>query len=253
MRLTEILKREPDTSPPASISASFRGQPARGRPEVLARAAAEAMEGRWSRASRYDRRAQVTDAAAVTPTGTVRLGLQVTDERPFSFEPGNFVGIECHVEGLGYRRSPYCMLSPPSGDGRFELLVRVVPGGPLPRYLAGLRPGDEVAFRGPSGRSMVPKDPDRDLVLVATGVGVGPFYSLAAHLFRRDFDRRIDLFWGLRGAEDVCVTDDLDRLASEHPNFSYRISLSQPPGDWAGLRGRVTESMPPLLDELGAK
>ena len=254
MRLPEMLKRPGgDASLPAPRTANFHGRPARGRPEVLARAATERMEARWSTVSRYDRRAHVIDAAVLTPTGTVRLCLQVTDERPFAFEPGNFVGIECHVEGLGYRRSPYCILSPPGDDGRFELLVRVVPGGPLSRYLATLRPGDEVAFRGPTGRSMSPKDPELDLVLVATGVGVGPFYSLAAHLLRRGFDRTIDLFWGLRLAEDICLTDELDRLASEYPNFSYRISLSRPPADWSGLRGRVSESMPPLLGQLGDK
>ena len=84
-------------------------------------------------------------------------------------------------------------------------------------------------------------------------MGVGPFYSLAAHLLRRGFDRTIDLFWGLRLAEDICLTDELDRLASEYPNFSYRISLSRPPADWSGLRGRVSESMPPLLGQLGDK
>jgi ferredoxin-NADP reductase len=42
-------------------------------------------------------------------------------------------------------------------------------------------------------------------------------------------------------------------LAVEYPNFSYRISLSQPGADWLGLRGRITESMPPLLTQLGAK
>ena len=107
--------------------------------------------------------------------------------------------------------------------GRFELLVPVVPGGPLSEYLGSLRPGAEVAFRGPAGRSMVPKDLDRDLVLVATGVGVGPLCSLASHLLVRGFERPIELFWGLRLAEDICLTEELDRLALEHPNFSYRI------------------------------
>jgi NAD(P)H-flavin reductase len=100
---------------------------------------------------------------------------------------------------------------------------------------------------------MVPRDLDRDLVLVATGVGVGPFYPLASQLLADGFDRPIELFWGLRVPEDIFLTDELDRLAREHPNFSYRISLSDPPPDWPGLRGRVTESVPPLLTRLGGK
>lgn len=97
---------------------------------------------------------------------------------------------------------------------------------------------------------MVPRD--LDLVLVATGVGVAPYYSLARHLLDAGFERPLRIFWGLRLVDDICLLDELDALAGAHANFSYRISLSQPPADWSGLRGRVTESMPPVLGALGA-
>lgn len=235
--------------------ANFRGAAPRGRPPVIARAAAERMEGHWSSVSRYHRRAVVTGAEALTATGTIRLALEVTDGRTFHFEPGNFVGLECHVEGMGWRRSPYCIVSPPAGDGRFELLVRVVPDGPMSQYLDSLSAGDEVRFRGPVGRSMAYDDPHdpRDLVLVATGVGVGPFLSLAAHLLGGGFERSIHLIWGLRLVEDICLTEELDALEQRHPNFRYDVSLSQPPAGWPGPRGRVTETMPAMVDRLGGK
>lgn len=240
-----------DEMPPAT----FQGHAPRGRPPVVARAAAEGMDQRWSSVSRYSRRAVVTGSEALTTTGTIRLRFDVADGQPFRFEPGNFVGVECHIDGLGYRRSPYCIVSPPTGDGRFELLVRVVPDGPVSQYLDSLAPGDEVLFRGPVGRSMAHGDPDhpRDLVLVATGVGIGPFLSLAAHVLEQGFDRRIRLFWGLRLVEDICLTDELTDLARRYPNFGVDLSLSQPPPGWAGLRGRVTETVPARLDRLGGQ
>jgi NAD(P)H-flavin reductase len=119
------------------------------------------------------------------------------------------------------------------------------------RYLAGVWPGDEVAFRGPKGRSMIPKDRTRDVVLVATGVALGPCLSAATYLLRDGFDGRIDLFWGLRSTDDLWAVDDLERLAAAHPNFRHHISLSQPPEDWTGLRGRVTETVTDRLPRLG--
>ncbi len=232
---------------------SFRGSRPRGRPPVVAAATAEPIAKRWSAASRYDRLARVTDAGWLTTTGTVRLAFEVIDDRPFTFEPGQFIGIEHKVKGLGWRRSPYCIMSAPSDDRSFELLVRVVPEGPLSCHLGSLQPGDDVSFRGPIGRSMVPKDAERELVLLATGVGVGPFYSVATHLLSQGFEPPISLYWGLRLVEDVCLLDELDRLAAKHPNFSYRISLSQPPDSWKGLRGRLSESVPPLLASLAGK
>ncbi|HVE47265.1 MAG TPA: FAD-dependent oxidoreductase [Acidimicrobiales bacterium] len=215
---------------------------------------AEGPDRRWSKVSRYGRRARVTSSDQVAGTGTMRIRFRVVDEGPFSFLPGQFVGIELEAPGLGYRRSPYCLLPPPAGEERsFELLVRMVEGGQMSRYLGSLGIGDEVAFRPPTGRSMLPKDPTRDIVLMATGVGVAPFLALATHLLDEGHEPPISLYWGLRRPDDICLTDELDRLVRLHRNFSYQISLSQPPAAWSGLQGRITESVPPLLATLGGR
>ena len=210
-----------------------------------------AGERMWERESRFGRRAEVLAVDRLTSTGTVRIRARVTDDGPFEFLPGQFVAIEEVVPSVGRQHSPYCLFSPPDGRRDFEMLIRVFPEGPLSQHLASMRPGTALHFRGPSGRSMVPKEPAADLVLLATGVGVSPYRSLVLHLLGGGDRRRIRLFWGLRLIEDICLTDELDALAAAHPNFSYAISLSQPSPEWAGLRGRLTESVPPLLERLG--
>ena len=174
----------------------------RGRDPVVADPAAAGIDQRWTRTSRADRLARVAGADLVATTGTVRLTFEVVDDRPFAFTPGQFVGMEYAVERLGYRRSPYCLLSA-TPDRRFELLVRVVEGGTVSRYLGSLRVGDEVGFRGPTGRSMVPRDLTRHIVMLAPGVGVAPSYFLARSLLREGFAPPIDLYWGLRLADDL--------------------------------------------------
>jgi ferredoxin-NADP reductase len=219
-------------------------------------APADQLEGRWFTKPRYRRRARITSITALTATGTVRLGFEVVDGAPFDYVPGQFVGIEHHFEGFGYRRSPYCILSSPTGDPVFDLLVRVVAAGPLSVYLAqDARVGDEIAFRGPTGRSMLPREDEEDLelVLFATGTGVSPFLSLVRHLVRQGSSQPMRLWWGLRLEDDICLTDELDELRAAAPNFDYAISLSQPSPAWTGLRGRITESVPPLLPALGGR
>jgi ferredoxin-NADP reductase len=212
-----------------------------------------AKERKLERSDQYDRRAVVTAYEELTSTGTVRLTFEVVDEFAFAHKPGYFVGIRTEIPGKGVRRSPYCIVSPPDGGRTFRLLVRLVPEGPVSVYLAGLKAGDEITFRGPSGSSMLPKDDGTELVLLATGVGIGPLLGLSQYLLPQGFDRRIRLYWGLRLAEDVCLLPELDELAAAYPNFSYDISLSQPPDGWTGLRGRITETVPPLLPTLGDK
>lgn len=212
-----------------------------------------APERRLRRVDHYDRRAVVTRYEPLTPTRTVRITFRVTDDQPFTFQPGHFVGIRAEVPGFGMRRSPYCIVSPPNAERTFQLLVRLVPEGPLSYYLAALEVGDSIEFRGPSGRSMVPKGGDEELFLLATGVGVGPFLSLVEELGRQGFDRPVHLVWGLREVDDICLVDELDDLARRHSFFRYEITLSRPPEGWTGLRGRITETVPPLLPTLSGK
>ena len=61
----------------------------------------------------YNRLAELVAAEPLTETGTLRLNFRVTDDGPFTFLPGQFVGIQAYLGELGYRRSPYCILSPP--------------------------------------------------------------------------------------------------------------------------------------------
>lgn len=208
------------------------------------------------RSSHYDRRAELVRRTPVTSTGTLRLTFRVVDGRPFVFSPGYFVSIESAVvgsdiKGVGHRHSPYCILSRPGRAPVFELLIRLVEGGRRSAYLGSLATGDMLAFRGPGGHTMLPHDEGLDLVLLATGVGIAPLLSLSGELLDTGFTRRIRLFWGLRLAEDICLGDELEGLAEDFPSFSYRISLSQPSPGWRGLRGRLTESVPPLLGDLG--
>ena len=205
------------------------------------------------RRDHYDRAAVLTAYEPLTSTGTVRLTFDVLDDHPFVFRPGYFVGIRAEVGDLGARRSPYCIISPPDGSRSFQLLVRLVPEGPLSLYLAGLDVGDEINFRGPSGRSMIPRRESRELVLLATGVGIGPLLSLTTHLLSQGFDRPITLYWGLRLEEDICLVDVLDDLAARSELFRYHLTLSRPSPRWTGLRGRITETVPPLLETLGGK
>ena len=209
----------------------------------------------WEKESRFGRRAEVVEVDRLTETGTVRIRARVTDDRPFEYAPGQFLAFQDDVPGVGIQRSPYCMFLPPAPDRTFELLLRVFPEGPLSHYMASKKPGAPLAFRGPSGRSMLPRedDVDTELVMLATGVGISPLHAVIVHLLREGDGRRIRLFWGMRLEEDICLTDELDALAAAHPNFTYAISLSQPSGDWTGLRGRLTETVPPQLETLGGK
>jgi NAD(P)H-flavin reductase len=231
---------------------NFKGHDPRGRSVDLAEAADDTLDRDWQRAKAYDRTAILVASDLVASTGTIVMTFRVTDGGSFDFLPGQFVGLIAPRGRVRRLRSPYCVLSA-GDDGSFRILVRVVPDGPLSLQLAELSPGDVIEFRGPTGRSMLPREERTELVLLATGVGVSPLVALADRLLDVGEPRPIRLFWGLRLEEDICLRDELDGLAEAYPNFSYQISLSQPRPAWRGLRGRLSESVPEVIGELEGK
>jgi len=110
-------------------------------PIPLSRGAAERA---LLRVDHYPRHAELTGIHRLTSTGTVFLDFIVVDDQPFVFQPGYFVGIQAEVDGIGVRRSPYCIASPPNDERRFRLLVREVTEAPMSYYLTGLAVGDVI-------------------------------------------------------------------------------------------------------------
>ncbi len=115
------------------------------------------------------------------------------------------------------------------------------PPGIVSSWLFGLKPGDAATVSGPFGDFFV-HDTDREIVLIGGGVGMAP---LRAHVFdqleHRKTQRTISFWYGARALIDLYYADDMERLAREHPNFSWHVALSDPaPGDaWQGETGFI--------------
>jgi dihydroorotate dehydrogenase electron transfer subunit len=72
------------------------------------------------------------------------------------------------------------------------------------------RPGSRVAVLGPLGRPFEPIDPPAEAWMVAGGVGLGPFVTLAEALKARG--TRTRLFYGARRASELVYEDRFERL-----------------------------------------
>ncbi len=122
------------------------------------------------------------------------------------------------------------------------------PPGVVSSFLFGLRPGDEVTISGPYGRFYA-RDSDNEMCFIGGGAGMAP---LRAHIFdqllRKHTQRRITFWYGARSLKEAFYVDDFERLATQHPNFTWHLALSEPRTEdgWAGSVGFIHQV---LLDE----
>jgi dihydroorotate dehydrogenase electron transfer subunit len=100
------------------------------------------------------------------------------------------------------------------------------------------RAGDIVRVLGPLGQPFVPVDPPAEAWMVAGGVGLAPFATLAESL--RDRGTPMRLFYGARSAADLHYADFFARLGAN-------LELTTEDGT-RGEKGRVTAPLGRALE-----
>ena len=98
-------------------------------------------------------------------------------------------------------------------------------------------PGDRIACFGPLGRPFAPVDPPAEAWMVAGGVGLAPFVTLAEALAARG--TRMHLFYGARSAADLYYADQFERMGAT-------LHLATEDGS-RGDRGRITVPLERVL------
>jgi Na+-transporting NADH:ubiquinone oxidoreductase subunit F len=116
-----------------------------------------------------------------------------------------------------------------------------VPPGIVSSYLFSLKPGDKVTIAGPYGEFFA-RETQNEMVFIGGGTGMAP---LRSHIFdqlkRLNTKRKISFWFGVRSKRDLFYHEAFQRLADEHPNFTYVAALSEPRDDdgWDGPTGFI--------------
>jgi CDP-4-dehydro-6-deoxyglucose reductase len=153
-----------------------------------------------------------------------------------AFVPGQFLSLTHRIGDNEITRA-YSIASPPDGR-RFALCANLVPDGHFSPFLFDLELGGEIDFKGPYG-AFILRRPVSDSIFVATGTGIAPFRSMLHAKLAENADRRFTLIFGVRHEHGLLYHDEWTALARTAGNFDYRPTLTQPPGTWSGLTGRV--------------
>ena len=112
-------------------------------------------------------------------------------------------------------------------------------------YMCGLRAGDRITFRGPSGDFHL-IDSDREKILIGGGAGMAPLKSMTIHLLEgMGWQGKLRFWYGARNQKEILYRDTFETLAKDHSNFEWRVALSNSADDehWKGERGFIHDSI----------
>ena len=137
----------------------------------------------------------------------------------------------------------YSMSSKPSETGYVETIVRLVPGGICTTYVfEHLAEGDEILMNGPYGDFRL-SDTDKEMVWIAGGSGMSPFWSMVRHMAEAGIERKVTYFFGAVKRRDIYFVEELRALEAELPWFTFIPALSAPDEEdnWEGEVGLITD------------
>lgn len=160
------------------------------------------------------------------------LTLAVDADPPFRYREGQFIRVRLS-EG---RRRDLSIANAWAGDNRIGVFVRRA-GGRFTQYVFGdLAPGDRWEFEGPLGDAW-PRHPQRPLLLVAGGTGLGPARAIVEAALERDVPRRLALVLGAGEPGELFGQGELLAWRAAHDRFHYRPVVVTPDADWSGAVG----------------
>ncbi|KAI5270041.1 hypothetical protein E4T47_06567 [Aureobasidium subglaciale] len=139
--------------------------------------------------------------------------------------------------------------TPTSNDGdlgKLVLLIRLYDEGLLTgQYLAKLKVGDQVLFRGPKGAMKYRKGYAKKIGMVAGGTGITPHYQLIRSICEDLTDTtEVSLVYANRTEDDILLRAELDAWAKAYPkNLKVHYMLDNPPEGWLYGSGFVTKDI----------
>ncbi len=154
--------------------------------------------------------------------------LTIRPQARYDYLPGQSLSLETDLRPRLWRY--YSPANAPRPDGLIELHVKSRDGGPVSSALVRrVGVGDVLRLGPPMGHLALDPESDRDLLLVAGGMGLAPLKALVDQVARQGPARRVDLFVGFRTEDQVYDRDDLQRLTKENPWLTVTYAVSDDP------------------------
>jgi NAD(P)H-flavin reductase/hemoglobin-like flavoprotein len=152
--------------------------------------------------------------------------LQVRPRAKYDYAAGQSVSLETDLRPKLWRY--YSPANAPRPDGLMEIHVKARDGGPVSSALVRrVGVGDVLRLGPPVGHLVLHDDSDRDLLLVAGGLGLAPLKALVDHVARKGPARRVDLYVGFRTEDQIYDRVALERLVQEHPWLTVTFAVSE--------------------------
>lgn len=149
------------------------------------------------------------------------LFLQPTDDLEYNFLAGQYVNIKPPTSS-GYGKS-YTISSSP--DEKL-ICITVKRKGETSSALIDMNVGEKLFLEGPFGY-FYPEDYEKEIVMIAGGIGITPFYSVIKNIINSGAKTKVTLFYSNQNIKDITFFDELNNISKNNSNINIVHCLTQ--------------------------
>ena len=187
---------------------------------------------------------------SVTPLAPDVVELTIRPAKAISYLPGQYYKFQFRGFPARYF-SPTAPMDRPFDGRSLRLHVRRIPGGRVsPALGREIQPGHPVTLTGPHGSAYFRPELDNRLILIGSGTGFAPIWSIAEAAVAENPNRNMVVIVAAKTLSSLYMAPAFRRL-KDYRNVQLIPTVSDKPPNVARVvrKGRPTDFMPKLTPD----
>lgn len=162
----------------------------------------------------------------------------------FSYRPGQYAMISYrNSKGQLEDKHAFSIASAPNRTDVISFGIKIQ--GPFTRGLLNLKAGDELNIFGPYGKFYFNENKHSDLVMIAGGIGITPFFSALTYAADLKLANKLSLIYSVKNKDGATFYEEIKNLKQNNSNMSALFSFTEEKG--------ISEDRNVLYKRLDAK
>jgi len=186
------------------------------------------------------RRPYVVDQVIPERGDAHTLVLRPDGHNGFRHKPGQFVWLTLWNTPFNITEHPFTISSSSEQSKAIDLTIKNL--GDFSSTIGSVKPGQRAYLDGPYGAFTIDLHPANTYVFIAGGVGITPMMGMLRTMADRGDQRQAILLYGNPTLEAATFYDEIESLKAKL-NLKVVHVLENPPEDWQGERGFITEEI----------